>query len=406
MIDIKKKEDCVGCNACQQRCPINCISMNIDEQGFMYPLVDKQKCIGCNLCEKVCPVINQFSESKPISVFAARIEDYKNLLNSSSGGVFYALSKIILESDGVVFGARFDEDWNVFHDYTTSLDQIKLFQGSKYVKSEIGITYQQVEKFLNTGKKVLFTGTGCQIAGLKRFLRKNYTENLVTVEIICHGVPSPMIWQRYLNDILKHSLYKISGSGVKQIKQISFRDKQLGWKKYGFSVEFKRENSTYRNNLLSSDSAECRMKFFEPTIDNIYMMGFLRNLYLRPSCYECPAKCGKSHSDILLGDYWGIEEEHPEYYSRDGVSLVMVNTQTGKMLFESAIADYITSSYDQALKHNKSIEVSSPKPQKGYDLFWKKYPQYGIFAINMAFKVMEPSILSRLKSYIYRKICK
>lgn len=404
MIEIKRKEDCVGCNACQQRCPVNCISMNTDEQGFNYPLVDKTKCIGCNLCEKVCPVINQYSELKPISVYAARIQDQDNLLNSSSGGVFYALSKKILESEGVIFGARFDENWNVIHDYITSLDQIYLLQGSKYVKSDIGFTYRQVENFLISGKKVLFTGTACQIAGLKRFLKKDYIDKLITVEIICHGVPSPMIWQRYIKDILKKSISEISLSNVNHIEKISFRDKELGWNKYGFSVEFRCETGKSSNNHSSLDTSERRMRFFEPTIENIYMMGFLRNLYLRPSCYDCPTKCGKSHSDIILGDYWGIEDEHPNYYCSEGVSLVMVNTPTGKMLFESTIADYITSSYDQALKHNKSIEVSSTKPDKAYDLFWDKFPQYGISAINLAFKAMKPRFLNRIKSYIYRKI--
>lgn len=214
MINIRDKYSCCGCAACVQACPKDCISFEEDEQGFRYPFVDKIRCIDCGLCEKVCPFINQSEPLKPQKVYAAKNPNDEIRLKSSSGGIFTMLAEFIIDEGGVVFGARFDKNWEVEHGYTQIKEGIEAFRGSKYLQSRIGNTYVQVRDFLIEGRKVLFSGTSCQIAGLKLFLRKDY-DNLLTIDIVCHGVPSPLIWRTYLNDIKS-------------------RSKGLNEKKYGF----------------------------------------------------------------------------------------------------------------------------------------------------------------------------
>lgn len=395
MICIKKKEDCVGCNACVQRCPKQCISMNEDEQGFLYPIVDVSKCIECGLCEKVCPVINQSEPRKPIATYAAINQDADIVENSSSGGVFYALANKIIKEGGVVFGVRFNDRWEIEHAYTDSIAGIREFQTSKYVQSRIGDTYSQTERFLKNGRKVLFSGTPCQIAGLKLFLRKDYGDLLLTVDVVCHGVPSPLIWRKYLEYITSpRGLLKNSESlsdshqskDIPKITSISFRDKRLGWEKFGISIYYTKDKE--------------KKEFFEPFSENLYMQGFLKDLYLRPSCYECPAKCGKSHSDITLADFWGLKNHYPELYSDKGVSLVLPNSQIGEnLLYAISNIELHQVSYSKCMLYNPAFEKSSIKP-KIYDVFWQNYINSDINAILVALKNMKPSFLIRC----YKKI--
>lgn len=198
MINIKEKHNCCGCSACVQVCPKQCISMSADNEGFLYPQIDTAICIDCGLCEKVCPVINQNEPREPLAVYAANNNNEDIRLKSSSGGIFTLLAEQIISEGGVVFGARFNENWEVVHDYTEAIEGLEPFRGSKYVQSIIGDNFIKAKQFLTDGRKVLFSGTPCQIAGLKKFLRKEY-ENLLTVEVVCHGVPSPMVWRDYLD---------------------------------------------------------------------------------------------------------------------------------------------------------------------------------------------------------------
>lgn len=245
MINIIDKKNCCGCNACVQHCPKSCITMQEDEEGFLYPIVDQEVCIDCGLCEKVCPVLNQGEERKPLQVYAANNTNEEIRMQSSSGGVFTLLAETIIQEGGVVFGARFNDDWEVIHDYTETQEGLATFRGSKYVQSRIGDSYCQAEQFLKKGRKVLFSGTPCQIAGLNLFLRKEYN-NLLTVDFICHGVPSPGVWKSYLeelialqgnrkNSVLSHSKPIILNS-IRDISRIEFRNKRLGWKKYSFAL--------------------------------------------------------------------------------------------------------------------------------------------------------------------------
>ena len=197
MIEIINKTDCCGCSACEQACPKRCISLLPDKEGFWYPQVEKSACIDCGLCEKVCPVLNSKPERKPLHVYAAINKNEEIRAKSASGGMFTLIAQRVIDEGGVVFGVKFDEHWNVVFGYTETIEGLEAFRRSKYVQAWVGESYKQAKSFLDTGRKVLFTGVPCQIAALLLFLRKPY-DNLLTVDLLCEGVPSPKLWKRYL----------------------------------------------------------------------------------------------------------------------------------------------------------------------------------------------------------------
>lgn len=331
MIKLEKKSDCCGCAACVQRCPKQCISMQEDEEGFLYPAVDKESCIDCGLCEKVCPILSPSSPHLPHYIYAAKSKDEHIRKHSSLGGVFTLLAEQTINAGGVVFGARFDEKWDVVHDYSETLEGLSAFRGSKYVQSSIGQSYKQVESFLRGGRLVLFSGTPCQIAGLKRFLRKDY-ENLTTVDFICHGVPSPKVWRMYLKETVARQCEKntvsphpISGKNA-LVEGILFRDKCLGWKKFSFALTLSTTlGSGEKNSVLLS----------EPIDKNIFMRGFMSNLFFRPSCHFCAYRELRSGSDITLADCWGIHHVYPDFDDDKGISLCIVKSDKFKNLSSS-----------------------------------------------------------------------
>ncbi|NLK11777.1 MAG: 4Fe-4S dicluster domain-containing protein [Staphylococcus equorum] len=347
MIILKENKDCCGCNACVQRCPKNCITMQEDNEGFLYPVIDVAFCVDCGLCESVCPVINQSSPRKPRVTYAAKNRDKAIRGQSSSGGVFTALAKQVIYDNGVVFGAKFNAKREVVHAYTETVEGLADFRGSKYVQSIVGHTYKEAERFLKKGRRVLFSGTPCQISGLNLFLRKKYN-NLLTVDFVCHGVPSPTVWQRYLEEV-------IPVEKQSSITEISFRDKINGWKSYNFIIKEK-------------DEIILREKFH----DNLFMKGFLADLYLRPSCYACPVKSLKSNSDITLGDYWGIQNILPTFDDDYGVSLVFLHDDTWIDCFTKMNLDLSETSFEDAIKYNPAVVKSVNLPDKRKD-FWDKY---------------------------------
>lgn len=324
MLKIKNKKKCCGCKACGQICPRQCISFKTDKEGFWYPNVDERKCVDCHLCEKVCPFCHEGTQQLPAKVYGAYNLDNEERGNSSSGGIFILMAKEILKQGGVVFGAIFDESWNVKHVYAEKIENVYPMLQSKYVQSDIGNTFKETKDFLLQGRKVLYCGTPCQILGLKNFLRKNY-DNLIAVDFLCHGVPSPGVWRKYIEREIatfarsamtgKNSVLNSSLNFKSPIGDIQFRDKTYrGWKKYSFVVRKKSPSKGDQNTVLLSDSH----------YTNPYMKGFLSDIFLRPSCYDCKCKNGRSGSDLTLGDFWCADHVDNAMDDDKGLSLLQV----------------------------------------------------------------------------------
>lgn len=346
MIHIVDKENCCGCSSCTNICPSRAIKMCEDEEGFLYPNIDTKVCVNCNLCEVVCPVLNQTKERKPLNIYAAKNRNEEVRMESSSGGIFTMLAEHVIQQGGIVFGAKFDECWKVIHNYTETAGGLAPLRGSKYIQSDLGRTYNDVKSFLENNRLVLFSGTPCQIRGLKLFLKKDYP-NLFSVDFVCHGVPSPKVFNSYLTENITRKGNKISS--------IKFRDKRLGWHLFSFTAGGTKS-------IIHTASLQ----------DDLFLKGFLHNLYLRPSCHACPSKSLKSGSEITLADYWGVEHVFPSFDDNKGVSLVMVNNTKGENLFKSIEPIYIESNYNDALKGNPSIE-NSTKKSDNRDLFYNLY---------------------------------
>ena len=400
MINLSHKRDCCGCHACMSICPKSCISMRADEEGFLYPFVDEQACIDCGLCEKVCPVINQSEPRRPIEVYAAKSSDEAVRRDSSSGGVFTVVAERVISDGGVVFGAKFDKEWRVVHAWTDTIEGLAQFRGSKYVQSCIGNAYKEAEQFLKQGRRVLFTGTPCQVAGLKKYLRKEY-DNLTTIDVVCHGVPSPLVWHEYLKELVRarradgKNSVSSSLNDLSVIADISFRDKTMGWKKYGFRIGYVASKAT--ENTVSESVTEYSI---EPFYNNLYMKGFLRNLYLRPSCYACASKSGRSGSDLTIADFWGVERNHPELNDERGVSALLVyneDVELGDKMEKAAVE------YNDVLLSNTMIEQSVAEPIERAE-FWSAFPTRGIAVVATICRRMEPTFLARIVSFVKRRL--
>ena len=350
MIDIKTKNDCSGCGACRDICPVGAINLVADDEGFLYPRIHTEECIKCGKCDRICPINNRRKEvvnCHRMIAYAAQTKDEYIRQNSSSGGIFTEIASYIINNGGVVFGAAFDETFKVIHIGVENIADLDRLRGSKYVQSEIGNTYVQAKTHLESGRMVLFTGTPCQIAGLYSYLGKNY-DSLYTQDIICHGVPSPMIWKKYIEFREKKAAAKL--------RRTFFRHKKYGWKM--FSVQFEFTNCTEYIQILSED---------------LYMRSFLRNLTLRPSCYSCAFKTKQRPSDFTLADFWGIDKMMPDFHDDIGVSLVITQTEKGKKLFNSISKETIFVEADLAIaaKHNTAI-VESVQLNEERKTFFRK----------------------------------
>lgn len=373
MIKVRDKKDCCGCAACAQRCPQGSITLQADKEGFLYPVVNNNLCNNCGLCEKVCPVINQRQSNKPVKVLAAINNNEEIRLKSSSGGIFSLLAEQTLKAGGIVFGAAFNKNWEVEHIYIESVEELERLRGSKYVQSNINNSYKEAEYFLKKGREVLFSGTPCQIAALKLFLRKEY-KNLTTIDVVCHGAPSPKVWNTYLKEISTKLIKDMPDEKIQSvspigetykscIEAISFRSKITGWKKFSFLLRLNFPNYDGKNTAV----------FAEDLHKNSYMQAFLSDLILRPSCYACPAKDGKSNSDITLADLWGSHEICPELDDDRGLSLILIKNEE-KNLPRTYYKEF---NYCDVLKYNPSIEKSVAEPQKRTK-FFKLIDKYGV----------------------------
>lgn len=346
MIKIENKTECMGCHACFNKCPRQAIEMVEDDNGFKYPRVNKEKCIECGLCEKVCPIINNYKISNEPEAYAVKNKKDKIREQSSSGGIFTLLSEYVIKNGGVVFGATFDENWNVKHSYAEKIEELKMLRGSKYLQSIIGNTYKQAEEFLKNDRIVLFTGTPCQIEGLKSYLGKEY-DKLYTQDIICHGVPSPKVHTKYLE-------YQKEKFKADKIESLFHRKKATGWKKWNVEIKF----STG--------------KYIETHDKDLYMQAFLRDTILRDSCYDCKFKKKNRISDITLADFWGIQNILPDMDDDKGTSLMIVNSDKGKKIFDNIKSDvnYKKVNFEDAIKYNQSM-IKSAKMDKNRDKFFE-----------------------------------
>lgn len=340
------KKECCGCTACMHVCPIKCIVMHEDEEGFLYPAIEKEKCIDCHKCEKVCPVRNTENVNRKTETLVGYNRNEEIRKQSSSGGVFSVIAEWVLEQNGVVFGAAFDENFEVHHIAVESKEELAKLRGSKYVQSRLENVYPEVKQYLEINRIVLFTGTACQIAGLKKYLSKEY-ETLFTLDVLCHGVPSPKIWRMYLEEMKRqHNTL---------IEKVEFRNKETGWKNYSM-------------NILFSDMQRYCVDFFEDK----FMRMFLENIDLRPSCYSCHFKGFPRISDMTIGDSWGIEKYMPDMDDDKGTSIILVHSLKGEIILDEIKKSLIVreSRLDQVLppteESRRSVEMH-PNRKK----FWE-----------------------------------
>lgn len=375
-----EKSKCTGCTACLHACPKNAISVCENDEGFRYPVIDQEKCINCGLCKKKCPVLNtKLNESINKCYVGYSKEDvYKN--NSSSGGIFPLIADYILSEKGIVVGAAFDEKFYLKHIAITNKNDLNKLKGSKYLQSDLNNIFLYIKKNVKS-KKILFVGTPCQVAGLKAFL-KNDCDNLFCIDLVCHGVPSPKLFSKYVDELEK----KYND----ELLNYNFRDKCTGWDNYSNTMQFKKHK---RSELQKN---------------NKYMKLFLSNVSLRESCYDCNFKLGNKYSDITLGDFWGVSNYYPNMYNKNGVSAIIINTKKGQIIFDSVIdkIKYCECELNEILTENSSLKVSSKKPKERED-FFNNISNFSIDDLEkkyVAKKKFYKRILNKFKNIIIKKL--
>lgn len=392
-IDSTNKQNCVGCGACMA-CPNSCITMKYDEEGFLYPSVDKEKCTECGLCEKVCPVCaNKLKTSESSSlqgdgcsnlsqpiVYGGYHSDDSVREDSSSGGAFTLFATEIINKGGIVFGCGLNDDMKAVYMGVESIEDIEKLRGSKYVQSEIGECYKLAKEALIQDRYVLFVGTPCQTSGLKSFLGKDY-EKLYTCDFICHGVPSPKVFEKYIA-----SLEKSADSKVKMFK---FRNKDTSWDQSGLQ----------QGTLAVFENGDKIRR--HPAFKDSYMNGFLSDLTLRPSCYNCAFKENpQCTADIMIADFWGVDSVDPMLNDKKGTSLIILNNNHGVELFDSVKSNFVGHEvdYTDALRKNPTIKKSANKnlfrkgffhdfARRDYKKLEKKYLSAFFWAFNKVFSI-------------------
>lgn len=371
--NVVDKTSCTGCGACSLVCGKKAITMSIDEEGFYYPKLDEKLCVHCGLCDRICPALNNFEKKRtPIeNAYALQNKDEIIRKNSSSGGVFYALAKYVIEQDGKVCGVVFNDNWSVRHTMASSMEVVEEQMRSKYLQSPSFFTFYEIRTLLDKGTMVLFTGTPCQVSGLTAYLRKPY-HNLIKVELCCHAVPSPYVWTRYLHE-----------KKIIEPTSINFRCKDFGWQHYG--LELKKDGHT----LIS-----------EPKEKNSYMKGFLYSLYCRPSCSKCPNKPFFSDADIVIGDYWGAIQRHKEYVDGMGISLFIALSSIGRDIFEIIKSDFqwIPIKKDDVTFSNGNFSHSEVM-HKNREMFWELL-RNGDSVETAVKKCLKRTIRERIKNKI------
>lgn len=353
-----KKEDCSGCSACYNICPSQAICMKADEEGFLYPDIDQALCIDCNRCIDVCPLNceGNYKEKNIPEFLVAKHKCEEVLMNSTSGGAFTAISDIILREGGVVYGADYDDEFHVLHKRAESHEQRNRMRISKYVQSNMSNILQQIKKDLEDNRKVLFTGTPCQTAGLRGYIGNSpLAENLYLCDLICHSIPSPLIWEDYKRLLEKEYGGKLTG--------IQFRSKIVDWS---------RENSNKSFLFTTSNSQEIHKD------ERYYQLFFGKKTIMRPSCDQCRFTDIHRASDITIADYWGIEKYAPEWMDTKGVSLILINNKKGVELLEkcSENIQYEKRPKEESLAEQQRL-IEPTKFPESRKKFWKDYREFG-----------------------------
>lgn len=375
MVDKKAKQDCCGCSACASVCPKNCIEMRTDEQGFRYPHINHDNCIQCGLCNQVCEAASNKVVSKTTPKgYGAFAKDQEIRFNSSSGGIFTVLAETVLEEGGVVVGAAFSDDFKcVQHIFVDSKNEIAALRGSKYLQSNIGDSFKKIKEYLQNGRKVLFSGTPCQADGLKAYLKTDY-DNLLCIDIICHGVPSPKVWSKYCDELEN----RFDGKIIKA----NFRDKTYSWNNFAMSVSFKGKKGLFA------------FKNEDP-----YLRLFLGDYILRPSCYHCSHKGINRKSDITIADFWEVEKLFPELSDGKGTSLLLVHSEKG-LRYVKTIHNSVTMAEVDAVRavNQNPAAIHSAKRPADADVFWKDFESLTI--TELAQRVAPISTRKRIKFMI------
>lgn len=381
-LDSNDKEMCCGCQACKMICPTNCISMHEDERGFVYPKKDKELCIDCGMCEEVCPFIQKSridydNNMEFPKAYLAINKDEDILFNSASGGVFSAVTNTFCDDNFVVFGVQFDQSFNAIHTHTDSIEGTYKYRKSKYLQSDISSSYKEAEEFLKKGKKVLFTGTPCQIAGLRLYLGKDY-ENLLCLDLVCHGVPAQAIFNKYLNYLEFEHGGKVTG--------FTFRHKTVDEKGI--------RNS--RNVKMDIGSKEIIMN----SKNDKYLRGFHNALFYRPSCYNCKYANPNRISDITMADFWGVDKLFPEEDVHKGVSVILVNTKKGQNIVKQLDSDMYLKETDLQYVVNRNTQLNRPTTKhKRYDDFFRIFDSMR-FDEAVDHCIPEPSLIKKIASKI------
>lgn len=343
MKEIVSKNKCTGCTACMNICPKQAITMEDNSEGFKYPVIKQNKCINCELCRKTCPVLTTKENISINKCYVGYAIEDEIKENSSSGGIFTLFANYILENNGIVIGAAFDDNNKLNHIAITKENELIKLKGSKYLQSNLGDIFKYVSENIHD-KKILFVGVPCQVAGLKTFLKKEY-ENLICIDLICHGVPSPKLFDKYVKELEKKENDKLVN--------YNFRDKSTGWDTYSNTATFKNSKIT------------------ELQTENKYMKLFLSDVALRKSCFNCNFKLGNKYSDITLGDFWGVQNYYPKMYNKKGVSAIIINTVKGEKAFNK-IKDYLEyqeCNLEEIVTGNPSLKKSVDYNKKNKDMF-------------------------------------
>ena len=383
MIVVDDKRNCTGCTACKSICPRDAISMVSDNEGFLYPHVNNDLCINCGLCDSVCPLPKRDKQDNVCSSLDAYVAHYGNSdelwYESSSGGVFTAITEYVIENNGIVYGAAYNKEWEVEHCSATSLTDALAFRGSKYVQSKLNDTFQEIKSYLLAGRLVLFSGTPCQVAGLKSYLKKDWN-NLITVDLLCHCIPSPRLFKDYINYIQKK--YK------KRISRINMKDKTLGW------------NSFQTPRIYFEDGSS----IFNIEDSKLWETIFYSHIAVRPSCYSCRFSNLNRVGDITIGDYWGVEKYHPEYSVPNGASIMLINSRRGQEAFEG-FSNRLKYEITDPIKGLPSSLVYAVSPHPKRSQFWLDYEKMSFtqicnryFGLGLLNKIKRR--LSSFKSYI------